>query len=73
MIDFPANEPALELEDPVMEVEEDPKEDLNMYIDENEEEKLVPSCCVIFDLEPLSLSFDFVFDFEISKSFPYLS
>ncbi|GJR13160.1 zf-CCHC domain-containing protein [Tanacetum coccineum] len=31
---------------------------------------LVPSCCVIFDLEPLSLSFDFVFDFEISKSFP---
>ncbi|GJW66252.1 hypothetical protein Tco_0120676 [Tanacetum coccineum] len=35
--------------------------------------RLVPSCCVIFDLEPLSLSFDFVFDFEISKSFPCLS
>nr|GEX09396.1 retrotransposon protein, putative, Ty3-gypsy subclass [Tanacetum cinerariifolium] len=34
---------------------------------------LVPSCRVIFDLEPLSLSFDFVFDFEISKSFPCLS
>ncbi|GKC42243.1 hypothetical protein Tco_1059965, partial [Tanacetum coccineum] len=34
---------------------------------------LVPSCCVIFDLELLSLSFDFVFDFEIFKSFPCLS
>ncbi|GJY81625.1 hypothetical protein Tco_0494376 [Tanacetum coccineum] len=33
----------------------------------------LPSCCVIFDLEPLSLSFDFFFDFEISKSFPCLS
>ncbi|GJT01748.1 reverse transcriptase domain-containing protein [Tanacetum coccineum] len=32
--------------------------------------ELVPSCCVIFDLEPLSLSFDFIFDFEIFKSFP---
>ncbi|GKB96529.1 hypothetical protein Tco_0982666 [Tanacetum coccineum] len=31
--------------------------------------RLIPSCCVIFDLEPLSLSFDFVFDFEIFKSF----
>ncbi|GKC74355.1 hypothetical protein Tco_1120238, partial [Tanacetum coccineum] len=30
---------------------------------------LVPSCCVIFDLEPLSLSFDFVFSSEIFKSF----
>nr|GEV00656.1 putative reverse transcriptase domain-containing protein [Tanacetum cinerariifolium] len=30
---------------------------------------LVPSCCVIFDLEPLSLSFDFVFNLEIFKSF----
>ncbi|GJR48326.1 hypothetical protein Tco_1316429 [Tanacetum coccineum] len=30
--------------------------------------KLVPSCCVIFDLEPLSLSFDFVFSSEIFKS-----
>ncbi|GJX29870.1 JmjC domain-containing protein [Tanacetum coccineum] len=33
--------------------------------------RLVPSCYVIFDLETLSLSFDFVFDFEISKSFPW--
>ncbi|GJT91159.1 hypothetical protein Tco_1080004 [Tanacetum coccineum] len=31
---------------------------------------LVPSCFVIFDLELLSLSFDFVFSSEISKSFP---
>ncbi|GKE14698.1 hypothetical protein Tco_1422275, partial [Tanacetum coccineum] len=31
---------------------------------------LVLSCCVIFDLEPLSLSFDFVFSSEIFKSFP---
>ncbi|GJY21683.1 mitochondrial proton/calcium exchanger protein-like protein isoform X1 [Tanacetum coccineum] len=37
------------------------------------ERKLVPSCCVIFDFDPLSLSIDFVFDFEISKSFPCLS
>nr|GEU97240.1 small nuclear ribonucleoprotein SmD3b-like [Tanacetum cinerariifolium] len=29
----------------------------------------VPSCNVIFDLEPLLLSFDFVFSFEIFKSF----
>ncbi|GJV46106.1 hypothetical protein Tco_1430642 [Tanacetum coccineum] len=32
--------------------------------------RLVPSCFVIFDLEPLSLSFDFVFASEIFK---YLS
>ncbi|GKC46380.1 hypothetical protein Tco_1064102, partial [Tanacetum coccineum] len=32
-------------------------------------EMLVPSCYVIFDLEPLSLSFDFVFCSEIFKSF----
>ncbi|GKE32565.1 hypothetical protein Tco_1451887 [Tanacetum coccineum] len=31
--------------------------------------RLVPSCHVIFDLEPLSLSFDLVFSFEIFKSF----
>ncbi|GJX63294.1 hypothetical protein Tco_0296194 [Tanacetum coccineum] len=31
--------------------------------------RLVPSCFVIFDLEPLSLSFDFVFHIEIFKSF----
>ncbi|GJW10802.1 hypothetical protein Tco_1576629 [Tanacetum coccineum] len=34
-------------------------------------ERLVPSCCVIFDLEPLSLSFDFVFTFEIFKSLSF--
>ncbi|GKC35270.1 putative reverse transcriptase domain-containing protein [Tanacetum coccineum] len=34
---------------------------------------LVPSCLVIFDLEPLSLSFNFVFNSEIFKSFPCLS
>ncbi|GKB40463.1 hypothetical protein Tco_0885405 [Tanacetum coccineum] len=34
-------------------------------------ERLVPSCCVIFDLEPLSLSFDFVFSSEISKSLSF--
>ncbi|GJZ25609.1 retrovirus-related pol polyprotein from transposon TNT 1-94 [Tanacetum coccineum] len=32
---------------------------------------LVPSCCVIFDLEPLSLSFDFVFTSEIFKSLSF--
>ncbi|GKF82824.1 hypothetical protein Tco_0244480, partial [Tanacetum coccineum] len=32
---------------------------------------LVPSCFVIFDLEPLSLSFDFVFTSEISKSLSF--
>nr|GEV23528.1 hypothetical protein [Tanacetum cinerariifolium] len=31
--------------------------------------ELVPSCFVIFDLEPFSLSFDFVFESEIFKSF----
>ncbi|GJZ95184.1 putative ribonuclease H-like domain-containing protein [Tanacetum coccineum] len=31
--------------------------------------RLVPLCCVIFDLEPLSLSFDLVFKYEILKSF----
>nr|GEU97405.1 hypothetical protein [Tanacetum cinerariifolium] len=31
--------------------------------------RLVPSCYVIFDLEPLSLSFDFVYTSEIFKSF----
>ncbi|GJT54316.1 retrovirus-related pol polyprotein from transposon TNT 1-94 [Tanacetum coccineum] len=33
--------------------------------------KLVPSCFVIFDLEPLSLSFDFVFASEIFKSLSF--
>ncbi|GJS28699.1 hypothetical protein Tco_0489319 [Tanacetum coccineum] len=33
--------------------------------------KLVPSCYVIFDLEPLSLSFDFVFMSEIFKSLSF--
>ncbi|GJX53943.1 hypothetical protein Tco_0282312, partial [Tanacetum coccineum] len=32
---------------------------------------LVPSCCVIFDLEPLSLYFDFVFTSEILKSLSF--
>ncbi|GJX27485.1 hypothetical protein Tco_0233781 [Tanacetum coccineum] len=34
-------------------------------------EWLVPSCCVIFDLEPFLV--DFVFNSEIFKSFPCLS
>ncbi|GKE24657.1 hypothetical protein Tco_1436169 [Tanacetum coccineum] len=34
-------------------------------------ERLVPSCFAIFDLEPLSLSFDFVFTSEISKSLSF--
>ncbi|GJT55921.1 hypothetical protein Tco_0990975 [Tanacetum coccineum] len=34
---------------------------------------IVPSCCVIFDLDPLSLSFDFVFNPEIVKSFPVIT
>ncbi|GJW25434.1 reverse transcriptase domain-containing protein [Tanacetum coccineum] len=33
--------------------------------------ELVPSCFVIFDLEPLSLSFDFVFASEIFKSLSF--
>nr|GEU62941.1 ribonuclease H-like domain-containing protein [Tanacetum cinerariifolium] len=33
--------------------------------------RLVPSCFVIFDLEPLSLSFDFVFESEIFKSLSF--
>ncbi|GJR11531.1 putative reverse transcriptase domain-containing protein [Tanacetum coccineum] len=33
--------------------------------------ELVPSCFAIFDLEPLSLSFDFVFTSEISKSLSF--
>ncbi|GJS30044.1 hypothetical protein Tco_0490664 [Tanacetum coccineum] len=33
-----------------------------------ESDRLVPSCFVIFDLEPLSLSFDFVFRSKIFKS-----
>ncbi|GJR66305.1 hypothetical protein Tco_0012370 [Tanacetum coccineum] len=36
-----------------------------------EEDKLVPSCFVIFDLLPLSLSFDFVFSSEIFKSLSF--
>ncbi|GKD77681.1 hypothetical protein Tco_1340302, partial [Tanacetum coccineum] len=32
---------------------------------------LVPSCYVIFDLEPLSLSFDFAFTSEIFKSLSF--
>ncbi|GJW99605.1 hypothetical protein Tco_0183519 [Tanacetum coccineum] len=33
--------------------------------------RLVPSCFVIFDLKPLSLSFDFVFSSEIFKSLSF--
>ncbi|GKA09525.1 hypothetical protein Tco_0688856 [Tanacetum coccineum] len=32
---------------------------------------LVPSCFAIFDLEPLSLPFDFIFTFEIFKSLSF--
>ncbi|GKB89547.1 hypothetical protein Tco_0961819 [Tanacetum coccineum] len=32
---------------------------------------LVPSCCVIYDLELLSMSFDFVFSSEIFKSLSF--
>ncbi|GJW99851.1 hypothetical protein Tco_0183765 [Tanacetum coccineum] len=43
VFNFPANDPTLELEDPAMEVEEDPiedlKEDLDMDIDEDEEDE----------------------------------
>ncbi|GKG54028.1 hypothetical protein Tco_0557551, partial [Tanacetum coccineum] len=51
VFDFPTNDPALELEDPVMEVEEDsdeepeenpeeePEEDPNMDIDKDEEDE----------------------------------
>nr|GEX01218.1 hypothetical protein [Tanacetum cinerariifolium] len=35
--------------------------------------RLVPSCCVIFNPEPLSLSFDIFFCYDILKSFPCLS
>ncbi|GJU50469.1 retrovirus-related pol polyprotein from transposon TNT 1-94 [Tanacetum coccineum] len=35
------------------------------------EKELVPSCFAIFDLEPLSLSFDFVFTSEIFKSLSF--
>ncbi|GJZ49547.1 hypothetical protein Tco_0603737 [Tanacetum coccineum] len=34
-------------------------------------ERLVPSCFAIFNLEPLSLSFDFVFTSEIFKSLSF--
>ncbi|GJV57026.1 hypothetical protein Tco_1458031 [Tanacetum coccineum] len=33
--------------------------------------RLVPSCCMILDLELLSLSFNFVIDSKIFKSFPW--
>ncbi|GJY14564.1 ATP-dependent DNA helicase PIF1-like protein [Tanacetum coccineum] len=46
---------------------------INTYMFNKLAAMLVPSCFVIFDLEPLSLSFDFVFSSEIFKSFPCLS
>ncbi|GJT54540.1 hypothetical protein Tco_0989594 [Tanacetum coccineum] len=39
---------------------------------EEEKGRLVLSCCVIFDIGPLSLSFDLVFHSEILKYFPCL-
>nr|GEX81162.1 hypothetical protein [Tanacetum cinerariifolium] len=39
MIDFPTNEPSLELEDPVMEFKEDPMKDQDMDIDKNREDE----------------------------------
>ncbi|GJW32109.1 hypothetical protein Tco_0052141 [Tanacetum coccineum] len=36
-----------------------------------EDTALVPSCCVIFDLKPLSLSFNFIFMSEIFKSLSF--
>ncbi|GJX66772.1 hypothetical protein Tco_0301115 [Tanacetum coccineum] len=58
------------------------KEDINKFKEKLERERrekmedcnislLVLSCCVIFDLEPLSLSFDFVFTSEIFKSLSF--
>ncbi|GKA60024.1 hypothetical protein Tco_0759337 [Tanacetum coccineum] len=43
-------------------------EDLDIGIDDYH---LVPSCRVIFDIEPLSLSFDFVFMSKIFKSLSF--
>ncbi|GJW99578.1 retrovirus-related pol polyprotein from transposon TNT 1-94 [Tanacetum coccineum] len=37
----------------------------------DEQEKLVPSCFAIFDLEPLTLSLDFVLMYEIFKSLSF--
>ncbi|GKA81593.1 putative reverse transcriptase domain-containing protein [Tanacetum coccineum] len=42
-----------------------------LIMDEAHASRLVPSCFVIFDLEPLSLSFDFVFASEIFKSLSF--
>nr|GFA01266.1 hypothetical protein [Tanacetum cinerariifolium]GFA25671.1 hypothetical protein [Tanacetum cinerariifolium]GFA82943.1 hypothetical protein [Tanacetum cinerariifolium] len=39
VFDFPANDPVLELEDPVIEVKEDPEENLDMDINEDEEDE----------------------------------
>ncbi|GKA05296.1 hypothetical protein Tco_0684416 [Tanacetum coccineum] len=44
---------------------------LQVTLDEIQVCRLVPSCFVIFDLEPLSLSFDFVFTSEIFKSLSF--
>nr|GEW27224.1 reverse transcriptase domain-containing protein [Tanacetum cinerariifolium] len=44
------------------------KEDVKKF---PRERKLISSCFVIFDLEPLSLSFDFVFSSEIFKSLSF--
>ncbi|GJU53418.1 hypothetical protein Tco_1227132 [Tanacetum coccineum] len=47
------------------------KQEENKEDKKEDGKKLVPSCCVIFDLEPLSLSFDFVFTSEIFKSLSF--
>nr|GEU45529.1 hypothetical protein [Tanacetum cinerariifolium] len=49
----------------------DGRDDDNDDDDNDEEEELVPSCFAIFDLEPLSLSFDFVFTPEFFKSLSF--
>ncbi|GKG37843.1 hypothetical protein Tco_0457066, partial [Tanacetum coccineum] len=44
---------------------------LRLTISSEVSSMLVPSCFVIFDLEPLSLSFDFVFTSKIFKSLSF--
>ncbi|GJT00357.1 hypothetical protein Tco_0821526 [Tanacetum coccineum] len=59
--------------------QENKKEDKKMFREKNKREKmegrnislLVPSCFAVFNLEPLSLSFDFVFTSEIFKSLSF--
>nr|GEW24150.1 retrovirus-related Pol polyprotein from transposon TNT 1-94 [Tanacetum cinerariifolium] len=46
--------------------------DCLLSLDEQICPRLVPSCFMIFDLEPSSLSFDFVFSSEIFKFYPFV-